>query len=1109
MALVVTLALMLLVTILVFAFFTVMTANRSLQTSRASQIEAELLAQTASDYVAGQFLKEIETRSTNVTVAGGAARLFLPLDSAGMVPLRTVSAAAASSTNFPTLVRQSIDSADTNASTHASSVPSKNSRVLSPLRWNAPRLTLGDGFTTNTVPAWIYVSAAGGPGSAPGPETIGRFAYNVYDVGGLLDINAAGHPETLFAGSARPKDTLAGAALRQSDVNVSVGALMKLMQFRSPADLTDREAFLKNARAFAGEGFLQTVASATEAGTVHSYTNNFFYDRQDLIRFARTLAPDSSLASALPFLTTYSRSVAGPVWSPARNSPDFPSYFAAAQSASPHRYADEAMNADAVNPAILPFAFTTPAEIRHYGDDGVLEKFDPSLSYSYRAEAGTPVVHRRFSLAKLAWLGPDGPNAEAFHPSLSAAERAEAIRACFGLTWDDSGAFPKWVYQHGNASKILTLDEVRQAGRPPDFFELLKAVILHGSLGRHPGPGGAPDTGDASSPVSGVRFDEIYRHADGQILQIGANTIDQADADSFPTAISSGIPLQSFSNPDVFSETSREFFQTIMGVENIPFIFRIWNPILTSGGTRVRGWWWPEVWNPHRKPVVTGGPRPSAYRIRAFGTSRTQTVFDVADNLYNGPDDNLSEEIDHENDPRGFVEFVDSGNFYDQPRRLQVDVDDFPGSTTEAINKWSSSEYPEQSLKFLGIFAGEVIRPEPVKDTLMRLAPHKGGDAYFNPRSTFPDVPVSLLLEYRDANGAWRPASLMARFNRNYRNTTRAVAGGVLSTTFYDSVVRSCLGKLDPRTDRFASSGSEQQKWGYGAQLWRASGTPAGSGRPFYLPAPATGIVWSGGVDDRAKFGEYARNLSSLPGFYSDPDGVVRPGDGARTDLATDDGNPILLGTNTGTHTRRPVILDRPFQSVGELGVVFRDSPMRTIDFWTRDSADAGLLDVFAVRDEPRVGAGKVNLNAAPAPVLKALLLGGAKHALDPAVPPMSATEVNSVANALVPALRQAPLKNIADLVAEHGDVIAGSLSTSFRANKTLAEAPVRALAEVSSVRTWTFLVDIVAQSGRFSGTGTGPGDFMVEGEKRLWVHVAIDRFTGEIVGMQTEAVYE
>jgi hypothetical protein len=39
--------------------------------------------------------------------------------------------------------------------------------------------------------------------------------------------------------------------------------------------------------------------------------------------------------------------------------------------------------------------------------------------------------------------------------------------------------------------------------------------------------------------------------------------------------------------------------------------------------------------------------------------------------------------------------------------------------------------------------------------------------------------------------------------------------------------------------------------------------------------------------------------------------------------------------------------------------------------------------------------------------------------------------------------------------------------------------------------------------------TGSTMNDFIVEGEKRYWLHIAIDRYTGKIIDQQLEPVYE
>jgi hypothetical protein len=78
-----------------------------------------------------------------------------------------------------------------------------------------------------------------------------------------------------------------------------------------------------------------------------------------------------------------------------------------------------------------------------------------------------------------------------------------------------------------------------------------------------------------------------------------------------------------------------------------------------------------------------------------------------------------------------------------------------------------------------------------------------------------------------------------------------------------------------------------------------------------------------------------------------------------------------------------------------------------------------------------------------------------------------------------------------------------------FRLDEENRESIARALTEVGQTRTWGLLIDIVAQSGRYPSTAAILEDFVVEGEKRYWLHVAIDRFTGEIIDQQLEAVYE
>jgi hypothetical protein len=249
---------------------------------------------------------------------------------------------------------------------------------------------------------------------------------------------------------------------------------------------------------------------------------------------------------------------------------------------------------------------------------------------------------------------------------------------------------------------------------------------------------------------------------------------------------------------------------------------------------------------------------------------------------------------------------------------------------------------------------------------------------------------------------------------------------------------------------------------------------------------------------------------------YTDPDGVRRLADGA---FASGTEGLPLINNNTPS---RPIILNRPFRSVGELGYVFRGTPWKSLDFFTPESGDAALLDVFCI-DEPAPGgltAGRVNLNTRQWPVLKALLAGGGK--LDDGSANLSDVEAEALAKALVQrttstAANQGPLLYRSDLV---GRNIGGASYTGFSADvgsyltgpdaaiKRRREAPVRALADVGTTRSWNFLVDVIAQSGRFAPTGgTNAGDFIVEAENRVWEHLAIDRHTARILARSHETV--
>ena len=196
-------------------------------------------------------------------------------------------------------------------------------------------------------------------------------------------------------------------------------------------------------------------------------------------------------------------------------------------------------------------------------------------------------------------------------------------------------------------------------------------------------------------------------------------------------------------------------------------------------------------------------------------------------------------------------------------------------------------------------------------------------------------------------------------------------------------------------------------------------------------------------------------------------------------------------------------MLNQPFRNVGELGYAYSaatSASQQTVNFASA-GADAPILDFFTY-NTAALRAGQVNLNTQNDKAVAAIIRGvWASTAQGSGV---SATNAASAATAFVNASRASPAvgrEDIPRLVTQVGSILGASDEAK--------EALTRAFAEVSTTRTWGLLIDVIAQSGRCRDGSSSPADFIVEGEKRYWLHVAIDRFTGEVIDQQLEAVYE
>jgi hypothetical protein len=267
------------------------------------------------------------------------------------------------------------------------------------------------------------------------------------------------------------------------------------------------------------------------------------------------------------------------------------------------------------------------------------------------------------------------------------------------------------------------------------------------------------------------------------------------------------------------------------------------------------------------------------------------------------------------------------------------------------------------------------------------------------------------------------------------------------------------------------------------------------------------------------RFGCLAENKTTLanntpsPTYYRDKDNILRNGDAAYASGAW--GQPLEQANSAAGLASRPVILDRPFRSVAEMGYAFRDLPFKSLDFFTEFSADAALLDVFSVNESPVTGvtAGVLNPNTPHQPVLKAVLANAFKNELD-ASSNIAVSEAENIAGEIKKTTTGSPItpiKNVSELATRitSSKTLTNAFSDNGGEIKTRRESVVRALADVSNTRTWNLLVDLVMQSGRYATGATTVDRFSVDGERRYWLHLAIDRYTGQVVARSMEPVNE
>lgn len=1171
-ALVITLAIVVLLAFVLVAFFVKATSSLNAEKANGAGREASLLAKGVVNLIVTDLQAEMKTGSTN----SGPA--WFPLANTNMIPSRKLLGGInPSDTNFFNLIKQSgvpmFDGSPTLSITGGTptSTAASDGRLVTTKRWSSPMLT---GATLPTAPNWIYLNRDGSATETPSSQTIGRFAYNVYDIGGLLDANAAGFAPVNndVPAEASTKGGQIWADLRSlPGINPAAFANSASWppQWRIPGSWEQMSSTNTSGRLawYRASGWRQPHAEANGANS-----DRMFSSRQDLLRYARnhteTFNEDADgRLPALQYLTTFSRSVDQPSHEP--------------PAARPKIQFDENQG----------------------GNDA--KGLDDAINPGTRAASGQALIKKRFALDNLKLLS---------SPSANVAQ----IERLFGLTKDGT----KWVYNHGSSNQILNLEDVPD-NREPDFFEILKAAIHAGSLGVQHG------TSLAVSPASFYRpslgFDDASLNY--QIIQIGANIIDQADVDSYPTQI----------DFDGKTFAGVENLPYIDGVACVSLPEQVISGVPLPTGYSLAGDWagplkavtllMPRLWNPHSGNPGDQSMVPVRFRVRAETSPAgadhfVQTRHNVTDasdlgdwrnSLANaGGAGSVSSQrwnyvpIGGENYGPGAgsnpainlngseIDFTlatgwqaSFPNTLSDPRILShlytgsgfAGISGIPGVTQfSTITPWIQNGFGKTST------ASSLVAPYSVVGFPMGrswIGPYIIKAGLYKQMCNVLEVwggPVKIILEC-ETDAGWVPYDTAYYLPQgdNYdgyyamvmgvtpSNTAQAIDGQFLRTFF----------KFDPRSKRWGSISTHSGFLARGEEAqadprWRArsmnerstlrqgstaSNPPLGTtyadlnARNF---AGAASGVWSAPANSgsfeaigTADAASVAVNTSSSTSQYSylDPDGIRRRGMASYWNGSSYDGqpmanyqDPVTGAARADVARNRPIILNRPFRSVAELGHVFRDTPWRNIDFFTSESGDAALLDYFCVsqptegpggrlavpttREGAPIVAGRVNLNTRHPEILASLLRGVARENQTVNSSLLNEADALSVAQGIVnftssTAAGKGPLTSLADLVGSPlsptaygglADEFSTVLPTSDRSVKQRRESVLRALVDSGSTRTWNVLIDVIAQSGVVP---PGTTKFVPRGESRIWTSSAIDRFTTEVVDSESEWVNE
>ncbi len=569
-ALVIVLAFVVLLTVVVLAIFSRSIFNGLISSASINVTKSDLYAHGAINQIVGDLEQEIVAGSTTLTPTGSVT-IYRPGTFAASVPANAGPASYADSAaagitttgtttvwnTMPNLVKQSyhgvnFEPYDTSVPARAADAPSttasRNGRYVSLVRWNKalllPKSTAFGNMTTTaaagtaisadgatstaplgnfTAPDWILTAADGSnPTTWPSspvatianPKSasyvVGRYAYTIYNEGGLLDANVAGCPAGISNMSGSSGITQATVISRKgpsafADLTQLPGIGSLPSSPTTPAQVVQSLVGWRNSASVQA----QTPANIVSPFPTYNFTqttltnylnyllgvsNNFmstgntllnaglsdrvFTTRQQMISFfVNTIAQNSTeqayLQDAMMYLGTFSRSLNQPSYwpDPGTTRPTVVNYGYPGTDTTQVPYGNDAYKLDnptvagSYNPAFrnirVASSFVRPFPAAYssggYNPDGTT------------AVVGEPLVKKRFALNRLAWISYKGPlnslsSGDALFTQYTALGvpnslitqwtnegTAANIQAYFGLTWHNgpAGALQPggyWVY---------------------------------------------------------------------------------------------------------------------------------------------------------------------------------------------------------------------------------------------------------------------------------------------------------------------------------------------------------------------------------------------------------------------------------------------------------------------------------------------------------------------------------------------------------------------------------------------------------------------------------------------------------------------------------------